>query len=405
MRRYIGVKNYESNPNGMVRILFFVLISITALLILALVGEAAYCQCAGLCLYDSDPHEYKTTPAGVDATNKKPATTDSAAEGTVAADQILRVSDLPWESIKHKAGSFPSERIRVSRGLSDKFAINDMYPSGRVSENPAGSVYASNDTEANSDPETPKSKDWEFTLVPYGWFTSISEDLEVKGKSASAHATFLDLLKHLDIGAMFHAEVLWKRRFGIFADSLYSKLSINKDVTLRQLASINVGLQTSFFVQEIGGVYRVGTWPVGSPYNQFVQRSKPAFTFDILGGGRYWHLKNELDVRGSSGVLSAQIDQSQNWFDFFFGGRAQLDFYKKLFLELRTDVGGFDISFSSKFSWNVLAVVGYELPWYRMTPLIGFRALYDNYANGSGNSHFDSKMWMYGPALGVAFKF
>jgi hypothetical protein len=280
-----------------------------------------------------------------------------------------------------------------------------MHSTDRNDENSDTSVYASNDTDADSSALTPNSKDWEFVLIPYAWLTSISEDIVVNGRGTDTHATFIDLLKHLDIAAMIYGEVLWKRKLGFFADSVFAKLAINKDVTLRHSGSLRAGLQTSLFIQEFGGLYRVGTWPVGSPYNEFVQKSKPSFTFDILAGGRYWHLKNKLDIRGPLGILSAQIDQSQNWFDFIVGGRGRLEFYKKLFLELRTDIGGFDLSFSSKFSWNVLAVVGYELPWYRITPLIGYRALYDNYANGSGNSRFDSKMWMYGPALGVAFKF
>jgi hypothetical protein len=374
-------------------------------LIVFIGGESAYSQCAGLCLYDTDPHESKTTPADVDATYEKPATTDSSSDWTIVADQTLRGRDLALESINNKAGSSPSEKIRVSQGLSGKFAINDMYSDQSPRENSDTNVYASNDAEAASSSQTAKSKDWEFSLVPYGWFTSISEDIVVNGRGASAHASFFDLLKHLDIAGMFHGEVLWKRKLGFFVDTIFSKLTINQDVTLARFSSVNANVKTTMFIQEFGGSYRVGTWPVGSPYNQFVQKSKPSLTFDILAGGRYWHLKNEVDIKTPFGTLPSETDQSQNWFDFIVGGRARLEFYKKLFLEVTTDIGGFDLSFSSKFSWNVLAVVGYELPWYRITPLIGYRALYDNYANGSGNSRFDAKTWMYGPALGVAFKF
>jgi hypothetical protein len=269
-----------------------------------------------------------------------------------------------------------------------------MYSTESRSGNSDTSVYASNDAEANSNTPTPKSKDWEFILIPYGWFTSISEDIVVNGRGASAHASFFDLLKHLDIAGMFHGAVWWKGKFGIYADTLFSKLTINQDVTLTRFGSINANVQTTMFIQEFGGLYRVGTWPVGSPYNQFVQKSKPTLTFNILAGGRYWHLKNEIDIKTPFGILPSETDQSQNWFDFIVGGGARLEFYKKLFLDLRTDIGGFDLSFSSKFSWNILTVVGYELPWYRITPLIGYRALYDNYTNGSGTSRFDAGIFL-----------
>ncbi|MGB7292455.1 MAG: hypothetical protein WBD99_09815 [Thermodesulfobacteriota bacterium] len=378
---------------------------ILTFLILTLSGESAYSQCAGLCLYGPDISETKISAQRLDRGHGEYAKDHFGSEGTEGPDRNPLITDLPGEPSGDKSSIFPGERIRVSQGLSDKFATNDMYSAERVSENSGPSAYASNDAEANSNPQTSNSKDWEFIVIPYGWFTSISEDIVVNGQGAEGHATFINLLEHLDIAGMLYGEVWWKGKLGIFADTIYSKLALNKDVTLRRLGSISAGLQTTMFIQEFGGLYRVGSWPIGSPYNQFVQRSKPSVTFNILAGGRYWHLKNELDVRGPLGILSRQIDQSQNWFDFIVGGRARLEFYKKLFLELTTDIGGFDLSFSSKFSWNVLAVVGYELSWYRITPLIGFRALYDNYANGSGNSRFDSKMWMYGPALGVAFKF
>jgi hypothetical protein len=382
-----------------------VLTSIITILIFTFGGVSAHSQCSALCLYDTSSRETKTTAARVDVRPPYPGITHSRMDGTTKPDQTPLVSDLQGESGSYHLDIPTSEWIRVSQGLSDNLAMNDVYSAERLSENPAASDYTANDSEANSNSKAPKSRNWEFTLVPYGWFTSISEDIVVNGQGASGHATFIDLLEHLDIAGMLHGEVWWKGRIGIYSDTIYSKLALNKDVALRRLGSISAGLQTSFFIQEFGALYRVGTWPVGSPYNQFVQRSKPSFTFNILAGGRYWHLKNELDVRGPLGILSKQIDQSQNWFDFIVGGRARLEFYKKLFLEVTTDIGGFDISFSSKFSWNVLAVLGYELSWHRITPLIGFRALYDNYANGSGNSRFDSKMWMYGPALGVAFKF
>ncbi len=417
MRGVIAVKNRKLSTQikitcryllfhlEMIGIPILVAMLIITFMIFTFGNESAYSQCGGLCLYDTNIHQTNIPAAGVDARYQKQGTGDSGADTDIPTGRALVLPDLPEESSRQNSGILHSQRVRVSQGLSHKFAINDIYTTETASDNSDTSVFASNDAEANTSSQTPKSKDWEFILAPYGWFTSISEDIEVNGQGASGHATFFDLLEHLDIAGMLHGEVWWKGRIGIYADTIYSKLALNKDVALRRLGSISAGLQTTMFIQEFGGLYRVGTWPVGSPYNQFVQRSKPSVTFNILAGGRYWHLKNELDVRGPLGILSRQIDQSQNWFDFIVGGRARLEFYKKLFFELTTDIGGFDLSFSSKFSWNVLAVVGYELSWYRITPLIGFRALYDNYANGSGNSRFDSKMWMYGPALGVAFKF
>jgi hypothetical protein len=417
MREIIAVENCKSNAKiesaycksltrcEIVRVPMSVVTLTITLLILTLAGESAYGQYPGFYLYDRDTSETTVRAKAIETGNREYTQDYFKPEEPTGANQLLLIPDPHDLSIGRSPGILPSERIQVSQGLSDKFAINDMYSTESRSGNSDTSVYASNDAEANSNTPTPKSKDWEFILIPYGWFTSISEDIVVNGRGASAHASFFDLLKHLDIAGMFHGAVWWKGKFGIYADTLFSKLTINQDVTLTRFGSINANVQTTMFIQEFGGLYRVGTWPVGSPYNQFVQKSKPTLTFNILAGGRYWHLKNEIDIKTPFGILPSETDQSQNWFDFIVGGGARLEFYKKLFLDVRTDIGGFDLSFSSKFSWNILAVVGYELPWYRITPLIGYRALYDNYTNGSGNSRFDAKTWMYGPVLGVAFKF
>ena len=69
------------------------------------------------------------------------------------------------------------------------------------------------------------------------------------------------------------------------------------------------------------------------------------------------------------------------------------------------DIGGFDLGFSSDISWNIEANFGYELPWYKLTPIIGFRALYDKYDDGSGDNRFLWDSWMYGPQIGLAIRF
>ena len=62
-------------------------------------------------------------------------------------------------------------------------------------------------------------------------------------------------------------------------------------------------------------------------------------------------------------------------------------------------------SLSSSFYWNIVSLIAYELPWYTITPSIGYQALNDDYYNGSGNNRFENNAWMHGPVIGVAFRF
>jgi len=79
--------------------------------------------------------------------------------------------------------------------------------------------------------------------------------------------------------------------------------------------------------------------------------------------------------------------------------------YKKLTFEVRRDIVGFGLGLSSDFSWNIVSLIAYELPWYTITPSIGYQALNDDYSNGSGNNRFEYNAWMTGPVIGVAFRF
>ncbi len=384
--------------------ILFVLLTLTTL-IFGLGSQSAFSQCAGLCLYEQDISQTKNPPEGADAGYRESATAYFGSEEVTGVNRDPSLSDVQGVSIKQNSGIFASERISVSQGLSDEFALNEMDSTGTVGEYQGGRLYAANDAGSESSLQTSNSKHWEFLLAPYVWFTGINADITVNGATADVDASFFDLAKDLDFAFMFHGEAWWKRKFGGFVDTVYSKLSDSGDISLPNSNSVDVGLTSKLFILEFGGLYRAGTWDIGSPYNSFVQKAKPSVTLDFLAGGRYWYLKNELDIHGPLGMLPSEIDKSRKWVDFIVGGRVGLNFYKKLTFEVRSDIGGFGLGSSSKIAWNIVSAIGYELPWYRITPLIGYRALYDDYSAESGSNRFESKFWLHGPVLGIAFIF
>jgi hypothetical protein len=376
--------------------ILFVTLIIT-LLLFTLGGQSAFSQCDELCLNEKGVSQAKISSQEVGAGYKESAAFYSQTTMITRLNRDLPVFGVYEVSNEHKSGVFTGERLSISPGLSDLLAFNDRENSG--------DVMAVNDTEANSSPYTTTTKDWEFIVFPYLWMLGINGKVGVKGRTLNVDASFSDLAKNLDFAAEVHIEV-WKRNFGIFVDSTYAALSMSHGVTLQRVpVSINVNLKSYFLLLEVGGLYRVGTWPVGSPYNSFVQKVKPAVTLELLAGVRLWYLKNDLDIKGSSGIISKDVDASEQWQDLFVGGRVGLELIKKLQLVLRSDIGGFGASFSSKISWNIAAYLTYELPWYRITPVIGYRALYDDYENGSGNNRFEWKTWTYGPQIGIGFSF
>ncbi len=384
--------------------IIFVTLTIT-LLIFGLGSQSAFSQCAGLCLYEQDTPQTKIPPVGLNAGYRESDTIYLGSEEVTEPNRVLSVSDVQGVSIEQNSGTLASGRISVSQGLSDEFALNEMDSTGTVGENTGGNVYAANNEGTNSNPHASDPKHWEFLLAPYVWFTGINADITVNQATADVDASFLDLAKDLDFAFMFHGEAWWKGKFGGFVDTVYSKLSDSGNISLPNSNSVNVGLTSKLFILEFGGLYRAGTWDIGSPYNSFVQKAKPSVTLDFLAGGRFWHLNNELDIHGPLGMLPSEIDKSRKWVDFIVGGRIGLNFYKKLTFEVRSDIGGFGLGSSSKIAWNIVSAIGYELPWYRITPLIGYRALYDDFSTESGSNSFESKFWLHGPVLGIAFIF
>ena len=120
-------------------------------------------------------------------------------------------------------------------------------------------------------------------------------------------------------------------------------------------------------------------------------------TLEALGGTRYVYSETELDVPGFAGVT-----QDRSYLDPFFGIRGRFDWTEDLFLQVRGDVGGFDIA--SDLTWQLIGLVGYS-PWDSTTVLAGYRLLDIDYDDGSGANRFELDVQIRGPFLGVAFGF
>jgi hypothetical protein len=248
--------------------------------------------------------------------------------------------------------------------------------------------------------EAPSNK-WHFAIIPYLWMMGINGKTAIKGRTANVDVTFSDIFTNLDFAAEVHIEA-WRDRFGFFIDTSFAKIALKKDVDLRFDNTLSAKFISKFFLGEFGGFYRAGTWPIGSGTGSYENKTNTSLTLDLIGGGRYWYLKNEVDLKGPVG-LNPNFSQSENWFDFIVGGRANLAI-NKFFIQLRSDIGGFGLGFSSDISWNIAGYIGYELP-HGITPIIGYRALYDKYSNGSGDNRFLWDAWIYGPQIGVGFQF
>ena len=232
------------------------------------------------------------------------------------------------------------------------------------------------------------AEEWDFKATPYFWLSSLNGDVTVKGIKSDVDASFSDIFDDLNFGIMFQLEGMYKEKYGFYINPMYIDLESNKN---GQIVDIDTDL--NLLILEGGFIYNL----INTSSGNLNQNTK----LDLLIGGRLWDADVDVNTTGPAGGMHVGSDKT--WFDFLAGLRLIYQ-YKKFDFIAKTDIGGFDLGFSSDISWNGGVYIGYELYKY-FSPFIGYRALYADYDDGSGNDRFVYDAWMYGPLLGFQARF
>lgn len=231
--------------------------------------------------------------------------------------------------------------------------------------------------------------DFQFTLAPYAWLTGFNGTIGVRGAQATVNANFADLSKYLNIGAMLHADMVYRDTFGLLGEINYAQLG-------DQASGKRVSLdgQMGLFLSDIAAFYRIGTMPLGK------DGSCPT-SLDILAGARIWSLGFNLNTQNALGG-GRTVFKQKSWVDPVVGARARFQITDKWGIDLRGGVGGFGIS--SAFTWDAMAMLGYSFSDHG-TFLVGYRAVGVNHSEGSGKDYFKFDATLNGPVLALAFTF
>jgi|GEM_PF-773595 len=248
-------------------------------------------------------------------------------------------------------------------------------------------------------------KDWQAFVALYLWFVGMNGETGQGNLVADVDVGFGDIWDNLDFGVQGHVEFWWKKLV-FFVDPIYMKVSSSNNNT-RVVGSLRSDLEVNMFLMDVAAGYRVAEVPLGGSTKSNNFKTWPSLAIDLYGGGRLVNLNTKLDLTLETpvGVRGQRIKLSQTWFDFIVGSRFIFDFTENLFLSVKSDIGGFGLGFSSDIDWNFAANVGYQLPWWGVTPYVGYRVLYIDYEDGSGNNKFVYKIWNTGPQVGVGFRF
>jgi hypothetical protein len=190
---------------------------------------------------------------------------------------------------------------------------------------------------------------FKYQITPYVWFSGLNGTLGARGRTADVDASLKDILDNLDLAAMGSFEGRWNR-WRVLVDTQYIKVSAVRGTPGPVFTDVGVGAKTFILDPELG-------------YS--VLRNDRA-ELEVLGGVRYWHLKNELTLsRGS--VERIDVDHSRGWVDPIVGGRFRWDFSKSIYATARADIG-----------WQAFGGVGMKFN-DRLSGTVGYRYMAVNY--------------------------
>jgi hypothetical protein len=245
---------------------------------------------------------------------------------------------------------------------------------------------------ASAEEKPDKDREWEFQVAPYFWFVSMDGNVTAKGQKSDVDTDFTDIWDELNIAGMVTFDAR-KDNWGFLGDVIYADLGKSKTV-----GSIDIDPTVKLAWVSAGAFYRLGTWKLSDAAGKDV----PAVTVDGLFGARYTHIDVNLDIKGFPNRSS-----DKHWLDPLVGARAFFDLSEHWMFSLHGNVGGFGVG--SNFTWEALGAIGYRFRLFskenNARAVGGYRAVHQNYTNGSGNDKFEWDVTLHGPILGLVIEF
>ncbi|MBI2740469.1 MAG: hypothetical protein HYX38_28470 [Rhodospirillales bacterium] len=270
---------------------------------------------------------------------------------------------------------------------------------------------------------------WTFTFAPYGWLTFMSGTQTVAGQTLQTNTNAFEMYAESQslISIMAYAEARYEDRLGLFVDLVYANLTAGKSATRglflpgvsgNAVASASVNYET--LTLQFGAAYEVvKVGPDRSAEGQGVAGVGQT-AFDVTVGGRWWYQRVDMTLNfyGAVTVNTPNLQVSANrsqvfansgsigWVDPFIGFRVRHHLALGQRLALEADLGGFGIgsriSAEAQLAYSMEFGNAIGVNW---AGVIGYRALYVDYTQGSGSSFFEMNMLQHGPLLGVRGRF
>lgn len=227
---------------------------------------------------------------------------------------------------------------------------------------------------------------WTLDLTTYGWLSAITGTTGAGPLRVKVDNSFLDTLRQADSVLAFMARGELRRgRIGFFLDGEYTDLGYD-DV---HLGPARVDATSVLGMLEFGATYEVAS-------GRFARAEAYPWAVDLLGGGRWTHLRNKVSIIGLTSASS-----TTDWIDPFIGTRLRGQLGERWEYLLRADIGGG--MGGTRFAWQVMSTFGYRFEMFGLesTALFGYRALSMDYES----SKLVWDMTLHGPVIGLNIRF
>ncbi|MGZ4036472.1 MAG: hypothetical protein ACXVPQ_01510 [Bacteroidia bacterium] len=261
---------------------------------------------------------------------------------------------------------------------------------------------------------------WTYQITPYIWLPSVSGSTTLLGRTTDVDVSFYDLAKHAQIpkdlfGTMAYMEAR-KDRFSVFADIAYMQVGVSASgLRVRQFApelSAAIGATLGFkyheTIAQLAMAYELARWTGMSPGSWTA--------LDVFGGGRFWWQRAEATLDVSTAVTLAGLTFNNtravagsgdvNWVDPLVGLKLRHQFMPGQQIMLMADIGGFNVG--SKRTWQAVGAYNFDIKQTQSVTwsgMVGYRALYVDYEQGSGLSAYEFNILQHGPILGITAQF
>jgi len=251
--------------------------------------------------------------------------------------------------------------------------------------------------------------------MPYGWLPALNGSSTVRGRTVDINASIdqvVDRKIPAQLFGMMGAFEARNGRFLVMSDLAYMKLGADGDGARSVAPQVGGAVAAKASVQ-----FQMVIAELAMGYEMLRVASGDSETaLDIYGGARFWwqNIEAGLGLAAGLNIDGLVIGRGRalaksgdvTWIDPIVGLRLRHRFSPTIDVTLRGDVGGFGAG--AKFSWQAMGYLNWEFArteravWSAM---IGYRALYADYQQGSGHKLYQYDLLTHGPMLGVTARF